>query len=174
MGKIINIIGSPGSGKSTLAAALFADLKSRRVSVELVDEYAKEIVYTNPDILKVQPKIFGEQLWKIERVKPHYDYIITDSPLILSVIYNEHYPASFNMAIVSIFKSYDNINFFLQNHRTNYDTTGRIQSLKESLKIEKDLLDLLQRCDIEYTVIRNDWKLKKMIRFILNNLPAPI
>jgi adenylylsulfate kinase-like enzyme len=32
----INFYGGPGSGKSTMAAAVFAELKSRNVEVELV------------------------------------------------------------------------------------------------------------------------------------------
>ena len=37
----INFLGGPSSGKSTTAAWLFAQLKDRQASIELVTEYVK-------------------------------------------------------------------------------------------------------------------------------------
>lgn len=42
---VINLIGSPGTGKSTIAAELFARMKWLGFDVELVSEYAKELVW---------------------------------------------------------------------------------------------------------------------------------
>ena len=43
--KVINLFGGPGCGKSTTAADLFARMKLRGLSVELVTEYAKDVVW---------------------------------------------------------------------------------------------------------------------------------
>lgn len=45
MMKVINLFGGPGSGKSTLAAGLFERMKIQGLSVELVTEYAKDMVW---------------------------------------------------------------------------------------------------------------------------------
>jgi len=45
--KVINLFGGPGCGKSTAAAGLFHLMKSNHMSVELVNEFAKEIVWEN-------------------------------------------------------------------------------------------------------------------------------
>lgn len=42
---VINIFGGPGVGKSTVAAGLFYRLKCLHYSVELVEEFAKYLVY---------------------------------------------------------------------------------------------------------------------------------
>ena len=42
---VINLIGSPGTGKSTLASELFSKMKWQGYDVELVSEYAKELVW---------------------------------------------------------------------------------------------------------------------------------
>ena len=41
---VVNLLGAPGSGKSTIAASIFSKLKFQNLNVELVSEYAKELV----------------------------------------------------------------------------------------------------------------------------------
>ncbi len=43
--KVINLWAGPGAGKSTTAAGLFNLMKIRGYNVELVTEFAKEMVY---------------------------------------------------------------------------------------------------------------------------------
>lgn len=43
--KVINLFGGPGIGKSTLAAGLFEHMKIAGFNVELVNEYAKDMVW---------------------------------------------------------------------------------------------------------------------------------
>lgn len=43
--KVINLFGGAGIGKSTFAASLFAHMKQLHLNVELVQEYAKHLVY---------------------------------------------------------------------------------------------------------------------------------
>lgn len=42
---VVNLFGGPGCGKSTTMARLFADLKTRGLNVEMVSEFAKDLVY---------------------------------------------------------------------------------------------------------------------------------
>ena len=45
MTTVINLIGAPGSGKTTIATDLFSKMKYLGYNVELVTEYAKELVW---------------------------------------------------------------------------------------------------------------------------------
>ena len=45
MTRVINLLGAPGAGKSTAAAGLFYRMKKEFLSVELVTEYAKDLIY---------------------------------------------------------------------------------------------------------------------------------
>jgi adenylate kinase family enzyme len=147
LSKVINLFGAPGSGKSTVAMRLTSDLKVQGYNCELVTEYAKDLTWSKRhEDLRVQPYIFGKQLHKIERLIGKVDVIITDSPLLLSLIYTkEEWPLSFRQAVKDIFIKHNNYNFLL--HRTwEYKSVGRNQTKKEAdeihEKIEKLLLDL--------------------------------
>src|SRR5574344_627446 len=96
MSLVINLFGGPCSGKSTLAASIFAEMKAQGKSVELAFEFAKDLVYDKQiDLLQSkQCYVFAHQQLRIDRlINSGVDYIITDSPLLLSVIYN-HYTTS--------------------------------------------------------------------------------
>ena len=44
---VINLFGGPSSGKTTMAAGLFRLLKTMNKKVELVQEFAKDLVWEN-------------------------------------------------------------------------------------------------------------------------------
>ena len=90
--RVINFYGGPSSGKSTAAAGLFYKMKMLGYSVELTDEFAKECVWEgNVPMLKDQLWVLAHQHRKILRLKGQVDYVITDSPVLLSPIYRELY-----------------------------------------------------------------------------------
>lgn len=82
MTKVINLFAGPGAGKSTTAAALFVLMKTEGYKVELVTEYAKELVYAEDwETLNWQPAVTKEQDARQRRLVGKVDWIITDSPL---------------------------------------------------------------------------------------------
>ena len=89
---VINLIGSPGTGKSTLASELFSKMKWQGYDVELVSEYAKELVWEErTETFKNELYLFAKQHHRMFRLNNKVKYIITDRPLILSLFYNEKY-----------------------------------------------------------------------------------
>tara|TARA_R100001530_G_scaffold63598_1_gene45720 strand:- start:2768 stop:3283 length:516 start_codon:yes stop_codon:yes gene_type:complete len=142
--KVINLFGGPGCGKSTAAAGLFHLMKSRRMSVELVNEFAKDVVWDNSrDILKDQLYIFANQNRKLERLKGRVDYAITDSPLLLTLIYMpKNYPESFISFVHDIFDSYDNTNVFI-NRVKPYIESGRVETEEQAKEIDDKIKPLL-------------------------------
>ena len=135
--KIINLIGEPSAGKSTIAAELFAKMKKAGYNVELVTEYAKDMVWENRN----------------DKV----DYVITDAPLILSLYYldKSNTPLSFAPFIKDVVSQYDNDYFFIK--RTHkYESIGRYQTEEEAKIISKDLLNLLIENNINFTNLYSD------------------
>jgi len=142
--KVINLYGGPGTGKSTIAAGLFYKMKSNRHSVEYVSEYAKELTYE--DRLNVleedQLYIFAKQHRKMFRLRNKVDYMICDSPLLLSTIYasimTEFYnEEAFKKLIVSTNNNYPSVDIFLlRNLEYEFETKGRNQNEEESTAID--------------------------------------
>lgn len=151
MTKIINLFGAPGAGKSTVAAELFAYMKKEKYSVELVTEYAKDLVWSERhNMFPQQDYIFAKQRHRIDRLVDKVDFVITDSPIILSAMYPEFVGSSWNVDTLSSFRMfvkqvyamYDNINMFLERQHA-YDPVGRNQTEEESDEISRRMLNWL-------------------------------
>ena len=131
MSKVINLYGGPCSGKSTTASSLFARMKKDGYKVELVTEYAKELVYEEAS-LDNQLKISGEQYERVRRLQGKVDYIITDSPILLGGLYCPRlYRVSLSLVLMQIHSEMDTLDIFL-NRSDRYDTYGRTQTHEEA------------------------------------------
>ena len=155
---VINLFGPPGSGKSTGAAYIFSELKRAGVNAELVTEYAKDKTWErNMIALGCQEYIFGKQSYRLARCRDKVDVIVTDSPLPLSIIYNNN-PAlemSFGEVVFNIFNTYDNLNYYV-NRIKPYNPAGRNQTELESEAIGEMIHNLLNRNKVKYTEIDGD------------------
>lgn len=152
---VINLFGAPGAGKSTCAAQVFCALKKLGVNCELVAEFAKDKTWErNTKALSCQEYVFGRQSYRLARCRDDVDFIVTDSPLPLSIIFNSN-PAiakSFPSVVMDVFNTYNNINFFI-NRATPYDPTGRNQTEAESDHISARVQELCYEREIHYEVI---------------------
>ena len=158
---IINLFGGPGSGKSTAAAGVFYHLKMLHVNVELVLEFARELTHEKRHTaLDNQPYIFGEQLHRMHRLFGETDAIITDSPLINSLVYLKDNGApiknSFESLILDSYRSMDNMNFYIQRGNGPYKKEGRLQDENEALEVDTVILDLLEKYKISFESIKSD------------------
>lgn len=150
---IVNLFGAPGAGKSTLAAYIFAKLKMAGVNAELVTEFAKDKTWeNNHKALANQVYVFGKQLYRITRCQDDVDVIVTDSPLLLSVIYNHSdvLGEDFNNLVYKVFNSYDNANYFI-NRVKKYNPKGRSQTEEESDDIAIEVKEMLSKYCVDYT-----------------------
>ena len=149
--KVINFYGGPGSGKSTKAAGLYYKMNMTGYSVELNNEFAKECVWEdNVPMLKDQLYMLAHQHRKILRLVGKVDYVITDSPVLLSGIYRELYDGPMYSELIDqlaleCYNKYENINFMLERPEV-FIQNGRAQNEQGSLDIddaiEKQFADL--------------------------------
>ncbi len=157
---LINLFGVPSSGKSTGAAYIFSRLKSAGINAELVTEFAKEKVWEeNMAALKNQAYIFGEQYFRISRCKDAVEAIVTDSPLLLSVIYNNDplLGDSFNDTVAKVANSFRSVNYLVIRNKP-YNPSGRLQTEAESDAMITQFIDLFGKYQIDYTQILGNYE----------------
>lgn len=155
---VVNLFGVPGAGKSTGAAYIFYRLKSCGVNAELVTEFAKDKVWEeNNEVFKHQAYIFGKQSFKIGRCAGKVDVIVTDSPLPLSILYNNdpRLTENFNCSVMDVFNSYENMNYLITRTKP-YNPNGRLQTEKESDALKEPILYLLNNRHIEYLSVNGE------------------
>lgn len=149
---IINLFAGPGAGKSTTAAGLFHLMRMQGHSVELVTEYAKDLTYEkNTQGLGNQLTILGEQFNRLWRLKDQVDWVITDSPLPLGLLYSSgpFSKAWFTAAVMGAFESFDNRCFFID-RKKEYVAQGRNQTEDEAKQIDLRVRGLLDAFSVEY------------------------
>lgn len=155
---VVNLFGAPGAWKSTGAAYIFSILKKNGINAELVTEFAKDKVWEETKaVFRNQTYIFGKQSFRLSRCADKVDVIITDSPLPLSIYYNNtaNLKDSFNDYVLDIFNSFNNRNYFLTRVK-EYNPVGRFQNEEESDKIGKDIYNLLNNFNIEHICIKGE------------------
>lgn len=180
--KVINLFGAPGSGKSTVAAGVYHLLKSEGYICEFAQEYAKELVWAHagglpgetPAAMLDQLSIFAEQNRRLERVRDHVDFVVTDSPILLSSVYApEKYPESFHRFVLDMFRSYENVNFFLE-RVIPYENFGRLHTEDEAEIVGAAMQNLLKSRQIPFEILSGGQEAPAGIVRRLQNLPAPV
>lgn len=162
--KIINLIGAPCTGKSTAAASIFADLKKSGINVEYSFEAAKLLSYMNAkEYIENQIYVFSQQFTSQWALIDKVDYVITDSPLILSSIYYSYYYEKTkqnlfdkeykNLAIDfydKTFQSFNNMNFYIMPNEEMYQETGRHHDINDVVFIDNLIKNKLNSLGEDY------------------------
>lgn len=164
---VINLIGGPGSGKSTAAAELFAFLKKAGRSCEVAWEFSKDKVFEESlKVLDDQIYIFGKMYHKIQRLMGKVEFIITDSPLPISLYYNKEESEYFDKFVVEQYNKFDNLMYFIERNNSHYETVGRTQTFEESKKIDEKIIELLRKYHIPFKSVSQS----RAVSSILNDL----
>lgn len=143
--KVINLYGGPGTGKSTTATGLFHLMKLKGYKVEYVSEYAKDLVWDKSyEVMNDQLLIFANQYHRIKRLEKHgVEYVVTDSPLLLSLHYKpEDYYGAFTDLVWDIYDSLNNIDVFLTRVKP-YCPIGRRQNEETAISVDARINKLL-------------------------------
>lgn len=170
---IINFFGAPCVGKSTFATGVFYRLKKYSdINVELVTEVAKDLCWENNEIaLHDQLYIAGLQNYRLSRLNDKVDIVITDAPLMLQTIYyrlnDRPCQDEFEKVILNHSKEYNNINYMLYPlDKYKYIKSGRNYDSSSQEKITNEILNMLNRNNIDYIDITDDIDIYKICRDI--------
>jgi len=153
-----------------MAASLFAWMKKKRMNVEYAPEFAKDVVWEKShDTLDDQIYLFGEQHHRLYRLLDQVDYIVTDSPLLVSLYYyrnglKKYYGSTacnsfhkladaFESLVIETIEMYDNINFEVVRGNRAFIQSGRLQNEEQSKEIDNELRKILRFNDIPFKTI---------------------
>lgn len=152
----INFFGGPCTCKSTNAAFIYAELKKRGLSAELVDEYIKFWTYI-PRVPKGWDSLYvqAKQVHKEDTIlRAGTDFIVSDSPIMLQYFYAKHHntPAQKQMLeIANDFEEmYPSINILLMRNDTDYNELGRYETLEQSKQIDCGIEEVLDNARTWY------------------------
>ena len=150
---VVNLFGGPGSGKSTTCAGVFSKLKLAGLNCEMSLEYVKDKIWENSlNVLDDQIYVFGKQFHRLNCLKDKVDVIITDSPILLSIIYNKEMSNYLDDLIVEQFRKFNNLNYYLVRDES-FNQTGRIHNLEESVEKDNQIKIMLNEYNISYTTV---------------------
>ena len=168
---VINLIGGPCSGKSTVAAELFARLKKMGVHCELVSEYIKDRIYEeNKTMPSNQIAIFGMEHYNISTKLGKVDVIIHDGSFLNNVVYKVGDNKEFDALIISEYKKFNNLDFFIKRGNIEFEDYGRIHNLKQSKELDKIIKETYERYGLSYIEVEARDAVDKMIPIILKKL----
>lgn len=177
---VINFFAGPGSGKSTTATGLFSRLKQEGHLAEYVSEYAKDVTWEGTHkLLENQLHIFSEQFRRQWRLQGKVRYVITDSPLLLSGVYYQHYrdapgqsvryTKAFGDALLrtidEAYNSFNNVNVFIFRDKP-YVQVGRSQEMEEADAISTEVLDFIADRGVPYITARSSDAIETTYRHI--------
>ena len=138
---VINLFAGPGAGKSLLAARIFSDLKLNGINAELVTEYAKRKVWEKSfRTLENQIYMFGKQQHSMWICSNQVDVIVTDSPLLLTMAYNDD--KLLHKLAKACSHNYNNINIYV-GRISKYQQVGRMQTLSEAEALDKKIYEIV-------------------------------
>lgn len=149
---IVNLYGAPGAGKSVTAAELFAGLKKKGITTELVREHVKEFVWAggNPGVFD-ELAFFGEQVRREAILYGKVRVLITDKPLAMHPFYcfvNSYEKLARGLA--TCVQAHDEflygqgheiLNVFCQlpSDSSAYEQEGRLQDFTQASELDKKL-----------------------------------
>jgi deoxyadenosine/deoxycytidine kinase len=147
MSKIINIFGGPGIGKSSIAAGITYKLKKNHISCDQPYEFPKLLAWDdNHSAIQDQLYVLANQHRGIVKSYGKVDYIVLDSPILLSLTYRNYYKGteypsslygeSFDKMVLDTFNQYDNINIVLDRADGVHNNDERYQNLEESKELD--------------------------------------
>jgi DNA polymerase III delta prime subunit len=149
---VVNLFAGPGAGKTTCAWEIAAELKKRNINTEYASEYAKELVWDERmDLLdgstKNQRILIEEQNRRIERLQGKVSVVVTDSPILLGLMYQKSPDQELDRWVMSKFEEYNNFNLFIQRGKV-FEQSGRIHNLLESKVIDDSIKTYLKERNI--------------------------
>lgn len=187
MKRIICLYGGPGSGKTTTCAGLFYKLKLLNFDCEMNREYIKDWVWEDRKVQKGDQPYFFSKMARKERVymEKGLDFIITDSPLVLTHFYGLKYDETekkYNTSLMMLANHHqickDNgykVDHYFLNRVKPYNPNGRYQAEDEARLVDKELKEMLNSLRIKYQEVDGDSNAVDIIlrNYVQNEINVP-
>lgn len=132
-------------------------MKQKRASVELVSEYAKQLVFEDRlNVLKNdQLYVFAKQHRKVLILQDTVDYIITDSPFVQGINYlgddSIYDKTSLTTLMLGAHNRYPNYNILLcRVADIPYEQMGRYQNEQQANAVSNKIINFLQSHNIKF------------------------
>ena len=165
--KVINLFGAPGAGKSTIASGIFYELRKRGYNTELAFEWIKQKLFEGTKYpFTDQLYTFAKQHKQINQLAQKAEYIITDSPLLLSLIYGKNELDVFSKMVKEYSLQYNNVNFLIKRNHS-YVEFGRNQNEQEADSIYSEIKKMLDENRISYTELGSTTAVDQIIQSII-------
>ena len=146
---VVNLLGGPSAGKSTIAHGLMFELKLLQINCEFAPEYAKGAVFEGAtEKLDNQDYIFGKQLQWISRYNGKTQVIVTDAPLLHSIIYDSSQDENFRQNVLNKHKRFNNLNVLVERFH-EYNPSGRLQTEEGAGVIHDSIVALINSANLK-------------------------
>lgn len=156
--KVINLFGGPGVGKSTTAYGLSFFMKLEGLDIELINEYAKDMVWEGRhNVLSDQCYILAKQRRKVLRLENQVEWVVADSPFILGLVYDQKKRVTFEPYVMELWNEFENVNYYLTRN-VPYVEIGRVQTEDEAKEIDEDVLNMLNRVGVPFKTVTGGTK----------------
>ena len=168
---MVNLFGGPGTGKSTSCAQIFTELKWQGINCEMALEFAKDKVWEESlKVLENQVYIFGKQFHRMKRLDGKVDVVITDSPLLFTLVYDNTKSINFRNFVIDMHKGFNNVNVFLQREKP-YMQSGRLQDENGAKELDVRIKKMLDEVGESYiTVKANKEEISKITLSVISKL----
>lgn len=168
---VVNLLAGPGSGKSTMCASIFGELKFYGIDCEVAPEYAKDLVWEKRHkTFENQIYLFGKQHHRIYRLIGEVSVVITDSPILLTPIYDIDKRETLKQLALEEFRKCHNYNIFVERRKV-YNPNGRNQTEDEARVIDTRIKDFLKENDIPFQELEGTKEnVKHAVRVILEQI----
>jgi hypothetical protein len=142
---LINIFGPPKAGKTTLMSAIFYNLKMQGIYCEMAADFPKGVLFEeNKSVLQNQLYVFAMQEKRISDLYKFADVVITDSPILHSLVYNTEEYKTLHPFIIETHNKFNNVNFFLQRRKEIKYGSFKLFNTEKINQIERDIFNVLQ------------------------------
>lgn len=179
MSKIVNLFGGPGIGKSSIASGITYKLKKKHITCDNPYEFPKSLAWDeNHSAIQDQLYVLANQHRGIVKSFGKVDYIVLDSPILLSLVYRSvyqgtKYPSTlyqseyFDKLVLDIHNQYDCINIVLRRGDGNHNEKERYQSLEESKQLDYQIEKVLIENKIPYYAVDvNDKTVNNILKLL--------
>ena len=167
---VVNLYGGPGTGKSTTATGAFSLLKLMGINVEYASEFIKDAVWEqhHQKYFAAQEFIVANQYKRIRNLDGMVDVIITDSPIMLGLIYiSDDYPfPALKDLILQMQFNHSTLDIVLTRTK-EYQQAGRYQTEDEAKEIDKKIYTMLHEHNIPHTTVVSDKYASSVVAYLV-------